>query len=841
MGAELTLGAEEELHLIDLESWRLSARAPQVLARLPRENYSAELQRTTVETNTDVVSTLAELRAELLRLRKGVIDAAAPEGVGIAAVGSAPRSDFADFELTTSGRYGKMQEQYRLLVDEQLICGTQIHVGVADRDMAVAIAQRVARDLPPLLALSASSPFWSGHDTGYASIRTLIWQRWPSAGATGPLASAQEYDDLLADLIQTGVIADDGMAYFDVRPSSHAPTLELRICDACPLVDDAVLIAGLFRASVRSAEIEIESGAPHHPVAAPIHRAAIWQAARGGLSGSLLDDSAHPRPIPAARAIRNLVHRLRPQLEELGDYEVVRDLAETVLARGNSTDRQRAAFAERGRLEDVVRQVVRETHGPAEGLASATPSLSTYRARAGDEAVGPGAEPRAAYREIVEAFRALGDETIQERQSMRDEWIANSGLTFGVGGAHKSLHVDLMPRIINPHEWAALKVGLEQRARAIESFLQDIYTEQRVVADGVLPLEAVRDSPGWRNEAARLPAGTVRAPIMGFDVVRNEFGAWRVLEDNVRVPSGAGYAVAVRELLDGVIPEIPRPTGLLDPHAHFAAIRETLLAHAGPDAVGAIFTSGRKNSAWYEHERIARESGFLLVEADDLAVTDGRVIHRDSDTVVAVLYLRVDAHLIDVESSDGLPLGAEILRVAEQGNVFLANAPGNGVADDKALYCYVPELIAYYLQERPAIESVPTYRTSNEVERQIVLERVGELVTKPVDGEGGAGVMIGPAADASEVAERRAAIAARPSDWIAQELVALSSHPTFSGSRLEPRHVDLRVFVYVIGTGPGDVRLADLALTRVAPEGNMVVNSSRGGGAKDTWIISGEG
>jgi carboxylate-amine ligase len=226
MGAELTLGAEEELHLIDLDSWELSARAPQLLSRLPSAAYSAEIQRTTVETNTAVVASLSDLREELLGLRKDLVAVAEREGLGVAAVGTAPRSTFADFELTTTGRYSRMQEQYRLLVDEQLICGTQVHVGVSDRDLAVEISQRIARDLPVLLALSASSPFWNGQDTGYASIRTTIWQRWPTAGSTGPLASAQEYDELLADLIGSGVIADAKMAYFDVRPSSHAPTLE---------------------------------------------------------------------------------------------------------------------------------------------------------------------------------------------------------------------------------------------------------------------------------------------------------------------------------------------------------------------------------------------------------------------------------------------------------------------------------------------------------------------------------------------------------------------------------------------------------------------------------------
>src|SRR3954451_12859806 len=262
MSAELTLGAEEELHLIDRGSGRLAARAPQLLSRLPADSYSAELQRTTVEINTGIVRTLDELRNELVSLRRGVIEAAELEGVGIAAVGTAPLSAVADFELTSSGRYGRMQEQYRLLIDEQLICSLQVHVGVSDRNVAVEIMQRVSRQLPVLLALSTSSPYWNERDTGYASIRSMIWQRWPTAGPTGPLATATDYDAMLDDLVSSGVISDANMAYFDVRPSSHAPTLELRVCDGCPLVDDAVLIAGLFRAAVHAAEQGIEAGRP---------------------------------------------------------------------------------------------------------------------------------------------------------------------------------------------------------------------------------------------------------------------------------------------------------------------------------------------------------------------------------------------------------------------------------------------------------------------------------------------------------------------------------------------------------------------------------------------------
>ena len=844
MSAELTLGAEEELHLIDLETGRLSARAPHLLTRLPADRYGAELQRTTIETNVPVVTTLDDLRREILTLRRDLVEVTTAEGLAIGAVGTAPRSEFADFELTTTGRYGRMHEQYRLLVDEQLICGLQIHVGVSDRDLAVQIAGRIAPVLPALLALSASSPYWNGQDTGYASIRSLIWQRWPSAGATGPLADAAEYDRLLADLIGSGVIADSGMAYFDVRPSSHAPTLELRTCDACPLVDDAVLIAGLYRAAVRRAETDVEAGRPAEHRAAPLHRAAMWQAARSGLGGELLDLESHPSRLPAAEAVRQLVTRLRPQLEEFGDWQTVSDLAEATLARGNSADRQRAAFAERGRLDDVVDLVVRETHGPAAGLDAPTPTLVGYRFRAGDEAIGPGLHPRPAYRDVAGFFQELGATEAHARSVARDAWCERAGLGFGLGGDHRAFHCDLVPRIVTRHEWSRLEAGLTQRARAIEAFLRDAYGERRVVADGVLTHDQVVGAAGWRDEATRLPVDAVRAAVQGFDLVRDELGGWRVLEDNVRAPSGAAFSLAVRQLLDEVVPDAPRPAGLLDPTSVFAVLRATLLAHAAPprrggDPVGAVLSEGPTSPAWYEHRTLAEGAGLLLLRADDVEVQEARVVDRRTGAVVDALYLRLDRELVDVHAPHDPLLGEHLMDVAAAGGVVLANAPGNGLADDKAMYCAVPDLIWYYLGERPLLESVPTYRTGDPAERLAVLDRVGELVTKPVDGEGGRGVLIGPSASAAVVAERRAEIARDPSGWVAQEVVRLSSHPTLTATGLQPRHVDLRCFVYLTGTGAGESVLADLGLTRVAPEGSMIVNSSQGGGAKDTWIVGG--
>ncbi len=327
------------------------------------------------------------------------------------------------------------------------------------------------------------------------------------------------------------------MAYFDVRPSSHAPTLELRVCDACPLVDDVVLIAGIFRG-------DGAGGGARRRGRAALHRPRGSAASRRDLAGRAQRAvppagrrraPARPRGPPPTWS-GDLVGRLRPQLEELGDWETVTELAETVLARGNSADRQRAAFAERGKLEDVVRLVVAETHGQAVGRRCRRfrPSAATACGQATRHwATGPSlARPIGT---SSAALVAQGSAELAERAKARDTWVAAKDLTFVVHGEHRPLQVDLVPRILGPHEWAELEAGLTQRAWAIESFLRDVYGEQRILSDGVLPPRRRPRSPGWRDEATRLPAGVVRAPVMGFDLVRNEYGGWRVLEDNVRL------------------------------------------------------------------------------------------------------------------------------------------------------------------------------------------------------------------------------------------------------------------------------------------------------------------
>jgi len=295
------------------------------------------------------------------------------------AAGTVPLVDPTALTTTATPRYDRMRHQYGVLVREQLICGTQVHVDVRDRDLAVAVAHRVAPWLPALLALSASSPFWSGTDTGYASYRTLIWRRWPTTGSPGRFASAAEYDRTVADLVRTGVISDPGMVYFDVRPSDHLPTVELRICDSCPQLEDVIMLAGLFRALVIRETVAAMTGGPPPKIRSELLEAATWRAARSGLEGDLVDP-ASSAPVSARRLIGRLLGDLRPVLEATGDWELVAALTESVLARGSSASRQRAACA-RGGLDEVVDALLAESRagtGSGAGTASGAGTMAAH-------------------------------------------------------------------------------------------------------------------------------------------------------------------------------------------------------------------------------------------------------------------------------------------------------------------------------------------------------------------------------------------------------------------------------------------------------------------------------
>ncbi|MGW7265141.1 carboxylate-amine ligase [Streptomyces sp. NPDC054842] len=366
------IGVEEEFHLVEVETGLLVPRADAVLDGLSEDTFTTELKQSVVETNSGVHGSLDDLHADLLGSRRRLDRAASAQGLAVVAAGTVPLARPAD-TLTTDGvRYRHMVDEYRAVADEQLICGAQVHVDVPDRDTAVRVMCEVSPWLPPLLALSASSPFWQGADTGYASWRTMLWQRWPTAGPVGCFADAAAYDSAVNDLINTGVISDAGMIYYDVRPSAHQQTLELRICDACPRAQTVVLIAGLFRALVTQARERLESRGTTCDGRHEWLRAATWRAARSGLEDGLIDPATR-REAPAAHVIHTLLQRVRPHLEAHGDWDTVHTLTQEALAEGTAAHRMRQT-ADQEDLLACVDLAIAETRGdrkaarPADGM-----------------------------------------------------------------------------------------------------------------------------------------------------------------------------------------------------------------------------------------------------------------------------------------------------------------------------------------------------------------------------------------------------------------------------------------------------------------------------------------
>jgi glutamate---cysteine ligase / carboxylate-amine ligase len=841
----LTLGVEEEFHLVDLRTRRLTPRAAELLAALAgsKGTYAAELQQTTVETNTCVVETLDDLRRSLGELRSELCTAAEALGVGVAAAGCMPLS--APVVITENARFRRMLADYQLLVREQGICGLQVHVGIDDPDTAAVLIDRVSPWLPPLLALSASSPFSHlGEDTGYASTRSLIWSRWPTTGSAGAFGSAAEYDAQVQNLVASGVISDRGMIYFDVRPSAHLPTIELRVCDACPSIDTVVLIAALFRAVVARELARFRRGEPSRAVAPVLQRAAMWRAARSGLEGELVD-LAGPRPIPAGVLVRGLLSGLRPELEADGAWEAAHELCESMLGRGSSAARQREALRHRHNVMDVVDLIVAETAGKPDDRSMqgpTSPLIEGYRPVGFDEAILPNGRPRPSHAQVIEALAAMSPSLLRDREAVLEQEKVLAGVVFRPTDQKtaSSFPVDFVPRILTGEDWSRLQGGTAQRARALDAFVADVYGEAAVLRDGLLPAALVTGSPGYREAGKAPQGGQRRIQVSGFDIVRDGEGRWLVLEDNVRVPSGIAYAMQSRRLMRRVFPDLTQLADLLDPEEAPALLRRTLEESAPPKASGGkptivLLGSGPDDSAYFEHRMLADAMGVPAVISTDLRVEDDIVwqVTEKRRQRVDVVYLRMDDQLDERSGADGQPLGPRLVAAVRSGTVTLANALGNGVADDKAVYDFVPKLIEYYLGEHPLLEQVRTYHCADPDQKAEVLARLDQLVTKPIDGYGGMGVLIGPRASEKELAEARAAIESEPARWIAQEMVSLSTHPTFDGGRFQPRHVDLRVFVYY-GTS---LVVFPAALTRVAPAGSMVVNSSRGGGAKDTWLL----
>jgi glutamate---cysteine ligase / carboxylate-amine ligase len=846
------IGVEEEFHVVDLATRQAAPEVDALLAQLSGDGFAPELQRSLVETNTMPCLGLDELRTELVRLRTELANAAHPLGLGVVAAGSVPLTNPSDTDVSHGARYARMQHEYQMLAREQHICGTQVHVDVPDRDTAIAVVQRVAPWLPVFLALSASSPYWQGSDSGYASSRTLVWQRWPTAGPPGPMASAAEYDELIAALVASGTISDPGMVYFDVRPSAHLPTVELRICDACPLVDDVVLLSGLFRALVTKARAEVTAGAPPPGIRYELLRAATWRAARAGLESDLVDlhDPEGPRLASSITLVNKLMRVVRDQLQDSGDWAQVRELADAALARGSAAARQRRAFGRRGEYRDVVDNLLADTQGwpqPRTPPPTSPPRLprvlTGYQTSGFDEVVALGGRVLPHYGWLFRALDQIGLDGIAIREIERDTEQRARGVTFRVSddGENRLFPLDLIPRIVTADDWTGLQAGLAQRVRALEAFLDDVYGKRSAIADGVLPATLIGPEHGWSEYGALAPEGLPRATVSGIDLVRDHADQWLVLEDNLRVPSGIGYAITSRRLVRSVLPELEPPAGVVPVEGVPELLHKTLLAamppQAGVEGTVAVLTEGPRDAAFYEHRLLANDMSVPLVLPEQLTIRDGVVYRSGSDGELLrldVIYRRLDEDkLLAATGVHGQPLGEPLCAAIVDGTVNVANALGNGIGDDKAVYAYLPAMIKYYLGEQPLLANVPTYHCGDPEQLPRVLDRLSELVLKPVDGYGGTDIVIGPHSDHRTLIEVGKRIRAEPDRWVAQDLVQLSTHPTFAGDRIEPRAVDLRVFVFN-GERP---EVAPAALTRVAPAGSMIVNSSRGGGAKDTWIL----
>lgn len=460
-----------------------------------------------------------------------------------------------------------------------------------------------------------------------------------------------------------------------------------------------------------------------------------------------------------------------------------------------------------------------------------------------DEMFTPDATVRSSYRALHESVAGLDTADLTARSAALERALADQGITFSLSGTERPLPLDPVPRVIAAAEWSRLERGVAQRVRALEAFLADIYGEGQVLRDGVLPRRLITSCAHFHREAVGIAAPNgVRIQVAGIDVVRDEAGAFRVMEDNLRSPSGVSYVMENRRTMARVFPDLfaryrVRPVGDYATHL-LRALRAAAPNVADPTIV--VLTPGGYDSAYFEHSLLARQMGVELVEGRDLFCRDNMVYLRatEGERQVDVIYRRIDDEFLDpVHFRPDSVLGvAGLLNAARAGNVVIANAVGNGVGDDKLVYTYVPELVRYYLNEKPLLPNVDTFRCWLPDELAHVLAHLDELVVKPVEGSGGYGIVFGPSASGRELAALRRRVRADPRGWIAQPVVRLSTVPTKIGDRLAPRHVDLRPFAVNDGR---DVFVLPGGLTRVAlPEGSLVVNSSQGGGSKDTWVLA---
>ena len=468
-----------------------------------------------------------------------------------------------------------------------------------------------------------------------------------------------------------------------------------------------------------------------------------------------------------------------------------------------------------------------------------------------DELIRASGKPRPAAAALCNYLRALSDKEIQEYKEAAELAIRVMGITFTVyseeeGSIDRNWPFDIIPRIIPRDEWQHVERGLAQRVRALNLFIDDLYRKQRIVKDKAFPAELLADSKNFRPQCVGVsPPRGIWAHICGSDLVRDKDGTFYVLEDNLRVPSGVSYMLENRQVLKRVFPDLFADYSVLPVDDYPSQLYDMLVSIAprrveNPEVV--VLTPGIYNSAYFEHSYLAQQMGAELVQGSDLVVDKNDCVYMrtvDGLARVDVIYRRIDDMFLDPEafnpdSTLGVP---GLLRAWKKGKVALANAPGAGVADDKVVYSYVPEIIRYYLGEEPILPNVQTYRCINKTERDYVVEHIAELVVKPANESGGYGMLIGPQASSAEREKFVRLIRRDPRNYIAQPLLTLSTAPTLVGNSVEPRHLDLRPFVL----SGESISVTTGGLTRVAlRKGSTVVNSSQGGGSKDTWIVDTE-
>jgi uncharacterized circularly permuted ATP-grasp superfamily protein len=465
-----------------------------------------------------------------------------------------------------------------------------------------------------------------------------------------------------------------------------------------------------------------------------------------------------------------------------------------------------------------------------------------------DEMLAPDEAPRPPYGAYHAWFSGEDIKELSKKSTEAEAFFRRTGITFNVYGQAEAderlIPFDIVPRIISSREWSRLTRGIEQRVRAINAFLHDIYHRQEILRAGRIPVELISRNDAFLPQMIGVaPPGGVYTHIVGIDLVRTGEDDFYVLEDNARTPSGVSYMLENRETMLQMFPELFTRIKVQPVQDYPRNLRRSLAASApancSPERCVAVLTPGIHNSAYYEHAFLADQMGVELVEGHDLRIVDGKVAMRTTEGYrpIDVLYRRVDDDFLDPlnfnpDSVLGVP---GIMDIYRAGGITIANAPGTGISDDKAIYSYMPEIVEFYTGEKAILQNVPTWRCSEADALAYVLDNLDDLVVKEVHGSGGYGMLVGPAASKKEIADFRRKLEARPGNYIAQPTLALSTVPILTKAGLAPRHVDLRPFVQV---RPDGCTITPGGLTRVAlKKGSLVVNSSQGGGTKDTWVL----